>query len=555
MNSYFILTKTFTKAIGMSEPQDKRRKVMITILSLFGIFGVLLPVAAGVGVLVKLMTETLIPMGSGGLGIQLVYHVICLFTVVFGINVVFNEFYFSNDIEYLLPWPLRAYQIVASKFTSTFFSENMMQFVLVLSCIVGYGIASGMGIVNWLLSIIGIITLPVIPLAYCGILSMLVMGFTKAIRNKDVIQKISVALIFVMVIALVASIGFLQNMDIDSYVETLASGDQTFFTVMNYVFPNVPLFVKMFTEGSVTALLGYLAVNAAVVGVMLLLSEALYFRGVIGLTSSGTVKKTESIDKLVAGCRQHSPAYSYFVKEVKMLVRTPVFFTNCIAVNFLWPIFVYAMYKIQSRQFTLEQLRELYADKDLKIQLLFLLGIVGISVIVTAISSLSSNAISREGKHFSFMKYIPVPYQTQWDVKVFVGILFPVLGILVYFIPACILVRVPLLHIILFTLLCLMSVTFVAYMGMYIDSIQPKLIWDDEMSALRENYNTFFSMAISIAFAAVVCIGGFFLFCNTKLSIEVTGLILMLVLAAANVIVLRLTAKYSVRNIQEQEES
>lgn len=555
MNSYKTLTKTFIAAIGMSEAPDKRRKVMIIILSLFAVFGVLLPVCIAVGVLVKLMTETLVPMGYETLGLQLMFHVICLFTVVFGINVIFNEFYFSNDIEYLLPWPLRAYQIVASKFTAAFYNENMMQFILVLSCIIGFGIGSKMGILSWILSVIGIVTLPIIPLAYCGIISILLMGFTKLIRNKDLIQKISVALMFIMLLALVGSIGFLQNMDIDNYVETLASGDQAFFQVMNVIFPHISLFVKTFHDGNLLALLGYIAVNTIVVAVMLLLSEFLYFRGVIGLTSSDSGKKTKDIDKVLSGCKQHNPFWSYFMKDVRILVRTPVFFTNCIAINFLWPVFAYAAYKIQAKRFTLAELQHYYAHRDLRIQLFFLLGVVGISVIVAAINSLSSNAISREGKHFSFMKYIPVPYFTQWHAKAFVGILFPAIGVLIYFIPACILVKVPLIHILLFTALSILSITFVSYMGIYIDSIQPKLIWDDEMSALRENYNTFFSMAVSIAFTVIVCVGGFFLFCNTKISIALTALILVLILEAANIIVFSLTKRSGVRNIEEQEET
>ena len=555
MNSYITLTKTFIASISMSQPQDKRRKIMILILSLFALFGVLFPVAFGVGILVKLMTETLLPIGCEALGIQLMFHIICLFTVIFGINVIFNEFYFSNDIEYLLPWPLRAYQIIASKFTAAFYSENIMQFILVLSCVIGYGIGARMGILNWILSIIGIITLPIIPLTYCAILSILLMAFTRFIRSKDRIQKISVALIFLMVIALVASIGFLQNMDIDTYIETLANGDQTFFKVMNIVFPNVPLFVKTFSEGSLSALLVYVAIHAIAVGIMLLLSEVLYFRGVIGLTSAGNKNHKKSLDQLLSQCRQKSPAYSYFLKEVRILVRTPVFFTNCIAINFLWPIFIYAMTKIMHYDITLELLRSQYAQRNLRIQLFFLLGIVGISVLITALNSLSSNAISREGKHFSFMKYIPVPYETQWNVKAFVGILFPAVGILIFFLPACIIIRVPVVHIILFTLLSLMSITFVADMGIYIDSIQPKLIWDDEMSALRENYNTFFAMAIAIAFTAIVCVGGFFLFCNTRITIGFTALILVIILAIANLIVIYLTNRSGVRNLEEQEEA
>lgn len=555
MNSYITLTKTFIAAIGMSEPQDKRRKIMIVILSLFGVFGVLLPVCIGVGLLVKLMTETLIPVDCAPMGIQLMFHIICLFTVIFGINVIFNEFYFSNDIEFLLPWPLRAWQIIASKFTAAFYNENIMQFLLVLSCIVGYGIGAKMGILSWLLSVIGIVTLPILPLSYCAIASMLIMGFTRFIRNKEVIQKFSVALMFALVLALVGSIGFLQNMDINNYVETLASGDQGFMNVMNYVFPNVPLFVKTFTEGNILALLGYILVNVVAVVIMLLLAEQLYFKGVIGLTSSDNSKKAKSLDVILRGCKQRSQWYAYFMKEVKMLVRTPVFLTNCIIINFIWPVFIYAMYKIQSTRFTLEQLRELYANRDLRIQLIFLLGVVGISVLVSALNSLSSNAISREGKHFSFMKYIPVPYFTQWHVKALVGIVFPAAGILVYVIPACILIQVPIVHTLMITLIVLMAISFMSYLGIYIDSIQPKLIWDDEMSALRENYNTFFSMTIAIAFVLVVCVGGFFLFCNSKLTIAILAIILIAILAVANLIVLLATAKSGVRNIEEQEET
>ena len=41
-------------------------------------------------------------------------------------------------------------------------------------------------------------------------------------------------------------------------------------------------------------------------------------------------------------------------------------------------------------------------------------------------------------------------------------------------------------------------------MGMLMDSVNPKLVWEDALSALRENYNTFFGMAIAIVIAAVL---------------------------------------------------
>ena len=131
---------------------------------------------------------------------------------------MFSEFYFSNDIEYVLPLPLRPAQIVGAKFMAVYYMENIMQFMIILSCIVGFGIGSEMGVLNWVIATIGIVTLPILPLVYCAIISMLLMGFTRFIRNKELIQRISVVIVFGLLVTLVASIGSLQTLDIESSI-------------------------------------------------------------------------------------------------------------------------------------------------------------------------------------------------------------------------------------------------------------------------------------------------------------------------------------------------
>jgi ABC-2 type transport system permease protein len=539
----------------MSKPQDKRRRRMMVILSVICVLGVLLPVSIGIGILVGVMTQALVPVGYDDIGIQVMLHVLNLFTFVFGIMVIFNEFYFSNDIEYLLPWPLRAWQIVAAKYTAALFNENIMQCILVLSCMIGYGIGSGMDIAGWLLSIIGIVTLPVLPMAYCGILSMLIMSFTKLMKNKDSVQRFTVALLLIALFALVLSIGRLQNMDIVAYIGKVVAGERTVFHFLNYIFPNVPFYVEIFREKSITALFGYIAVNIIAVAVMLMMAEVLYFNGIIRLNSAGTKTHEKSLSRLLAGYRSHSQAFACFMREVRILVRTPVFFTNCVMINFIWPVFLYAMYKIQRNALSMAFIRELYALGNRRVTLMFPVVIAGISLVIAAINSISSGAISREGRNFSFIKYIPVPYMVQWHMKALAGVSFSLAGVLIYVIPFCIYMEIPLLHILLYTILSILTVVFVSYMGVYIDSIQPKLIWDDEMSALRENYNTFFCMGISLFLVAVCCIGGYFLFMYLKVRTLFATLLLIVLFAAGNILVLRQTKKYGIRNIEEQEET
>ena len=464
-------------------------------------------------------------------------------------------FYFSNDIEYLLPWPLRAAQIVGAKFTAVLFNENIIQTMLMISCVAGYGTAVSMNPGGWLLSLVGILTLPVLPLAYCGIVSILIMGITRVIRSKDVIQKLSVGIVVVILLVLVMSIGSLQELDINAYLWSLTEQEHGFLQVMNRIFPTVPLFVETFTQCSFPALVKYLGWNILAIAVMLALAELFYFRGVTGLAGVAKRTKTEKGQWAKAAGREHSPFVAYLQKEIRILLRTPTFFTNCVAVNFIWPLFVYAVYKIQRYQYTLTEFRQMYAERNEKLILLMLLGIVGLSVLMTSLSSISSNAISREGKHFSFMKYIPVSYLVQWNAKAVVGIIFPAAGILLYWIPMCIALQVPLSHLVIYILLCLLAVSFVSYLGIYIDSIQPKLIWDDELSSLRENFNTFFAMGIALVVMAVLCGGGYLLFYRWSPPFWAMVAILLAVLIEGNLLVVIVSLKNGAGNIAEQEEA
>ncbi len=555
MNSYISLVKVFMKAISMSEAQDKRRKVMIVLLSLFAVFGILLPVTFVSGLIVKLMTDTLTPLDSASLGIELMFYLISLFTVIFGINVIFNEFYFSNDIEYLLPLPLRPFQIVASKFTAAFINENMMQFMLVLACVVGFGISTRMSVLSWLYAIFGIVTMPIVPLIYCGIISMVLMYFTRVIKNKEIIQKITVLLGFLMLLVVIGSISTLQDLDLEHYVEALATGNQGFFKVMRIIFPTMPLFVNSFAEQSLISLLLYILVTAVYIVVFLFIGEKLYLDGVIGLSAASTKSHYPSVEKMLKNIKRQSPAGALFGKEVKMLLRTPAFFINCVSLNYVWPIFVYAVAKMQKFDISIENLRSLYQSGNYKVTLFVVLLVAGISLLMTAVNSLGSNAISREGKYFQFMKYTPVSYFTQWHVKAAVSIFFTITGVWIYLIIAFIMVQVPILDVIVYLVISLLSITFVSYMGVLIDSIQPKLIWDDEMSVLRENYNTFFAMAITIFYTAFICGGGFLLFVKSNVSIATLITIILLVLGISNIVVLLITKQTGVRNIAEQEET
>ena len=556
MNSYLSLTKTFISALSMSKSNDKKRKLIILILSIFALFGIMIPGALLLGFFVGISTYNLTILNAGSqistFVLQLVLEVIAIFTFVFGISVILNELYFTNDIEYILPWPLRIWQIVISKFTAAYIGENIMQLAFIVATIVGFGIGANIGIINWFIGICGIFLLPILPMVYCTIICMLVMRFTKIIKNKDSVQKATIFIIFAILIIVLLSVSSLGNFDFNNFSGNVNELSNNYFYVLNILFPTLDLFVKDTGNGDIIMFLIYLLVNILAIIIMLVIAELIYFRGVINLSVNKNSLDV-SLDKLIKSVRQHTPAYSYFMKELRILVRTPAFYTHCVIVNFIWPIFVYAVFKASDSSITLLWLKENYYANE-NIALFMTVFIVGISAFLTSLNSITSNAISREGKHFHFMKSIPLDYKTQLTVKTLVGILFSFIGIMVYFIPVCIFINVNIIHMIGYIILSFLTIMFVAYMGIYIDSLQPKLVWDDELSVLRENYNMFFSMAIVIVFVIVFAIGGYFILLNKHLVFGQLFLIFVSILILCNIVMYLISRKSLVNNIIVQEE-
>jgi ABC-2 type transport system permease protein len=248
-----------------------------------------------------------------------------------------------------------------------------------------------------------------------------------------------------------------------------------------------------------------------------------------------------------------SPVYAYFLKELRVLLRTPAYLTNCVGVNFIWPIFVYAVYKLKGINYNLEQFTDVYRRNEGNVQIIILLIIVGISVLLTALNSISSNSFSREGKHFSFIKYIPLSYKVQWHIKALVGAMWAGIGILVYIIPVGCICKIPFIHMIIYVVLSLLAICILSYIGIYIDSIQPKLIWEDELGSLRENYNTFFTMAVAIGIVVILCIAGYVGIKKGTTLYSLSGIIGIVSILGA-VCVYGLCKNAYVKNIENQEE-
>ena len=175
-----------------------------------------------------------------------------------------------------------------------------------------------------------------------------------------------------------------------------------------------------------------------------------------------------------------------------------------------------------------------------------LIVILAITMVTAAMNCLGSDAFSREGKGFDYIKFIPVSYRLQWNVKTAAAMVWTLAGTLPFILFFVIYARFDVLTAVLTLVMSCAASFFVTELGMLLDSLNPKLFWLDALSALRENYNTVFCMGITIASCALLC-GGMYLFAVPEVSAGAAALIL----CVADTVLYLLSMNAGIKNIKQ----
>ncbi|MCR5286438.1 MAG: hypothetical protein K6D93_00660 [Saccharofermentans sp.] len=535
------LTAVIMRSNSMEEAASKKRKGWIIGFTVFVLLFVVFPVTVMTGIFTHIVTAQLAAAGHPEFGVKFMYGIISVFSVVFGINVIFNELYFEDDISYLLPLPLKAEELVLSRFLAVFIGENMMQFAVVIAVVTGFGTAYPMNVVRWILSIVLGFLLPMIPMAVIAILGMLLMTFTRFIKKKETVRRISFVIILLI---LGAGAAMLLTIDIGDVVGYIIDGtvrNILFVRVLDVVFPQTGLIADYMARGSVLSLLVFIGLCILSVILLALAAHFFYIESVTRLNETTHVQKSASA---ASASVTRTAGMTLFVKEMRMLVRTPAFLTNCVAANFVWPVFVPIFARIMKADMGQGAVAAYFTDGRHKTAALIV--ILAITMVTAAMNCLGSDAFSREGKGFDYIKFIPVSYRLQWNVKTAAAMVWTLAGTLPFFLFFVIYARFDVLTAVLTLVMSCAASFFVTELGMLLDSLNPKLFWLDALSALRENYNTVFCMGITIASCALLC-GGMYLFAVPAVSAGAAALIL----CVADAVLYLLGMNAGIRNIKQ----
>ena len=490
-----LLTNALLKN-SMAEADPFKHKSLKIVISIIGTT-IMVGCAVVVGYFTQILTTAVSLLhGNGTEAMQLILYFINIFGAVFGVNVVCGLLYFSMDLSRLLPYPFKPAEISMSKCIVAYLQESIMEFMVIIGILVGYMLANGFSVLGVLFSICGVVLLPVLPLFYCAFFAILFMSIAKKIHSVKGVNLVSAMCGVVFTLIFVASLLQLEDITTESFVVSLADGSNVFLNIMQYIFFSIPLLCMAISQQSILYFLLFLAAHVVMIVVLYLLSAALYSYGLTAVMSAGKKHSENKIKK----SKIRTVFSTSLNREIKTLLRTPTYITNCILPTLLLPVLGIALLISQKGK----EFHDFIYSFNAPDTLIFIAVITAVTL-VTAMNSLSASAFTREGNHADLLKYLPIPYKLQIQVKVVVSLIFSlptaIIGVILL---CCAVIGDNIVLMLLCVAASAITVAATIYLGILFDAMHPKLVWEDELSALRGNMSTFLHMAVAIAFGIIL---------------------------------------------------
>lgn len=503
MSKIFILIKVLFKNGSGSEGKRKRKsRIPSMILNIF--LGLILIMSIGIpiGTFTASVYKDVAAVGQEGIILSLAFSMVSFIIFIFGIIYVLTTFYFSKDIEALLPLPLKAHEILSAKFITVLIYEYLTEVIVLLPVLIGYGVKANTGISYWFISIIIFLLLPVMPLVLASMLNMVIMRFTNLGRHKDAFRVVGgiLAIFSGLGVNLLVQKASSSSMGQENLLEVLSKGNNSMMNLLSGMFPTSKLaalsLVSTSTSKGIVNLLLFVLITVISFAIFMILAKILYFKGVMGSSESFSKRKelkSTELDKITS---ENSKIKSYVIKELRVVFRTPAFLLNCVVGSIVFPIFM-MVYGLMDPK-NIQMITKVTGDvKDPK-----LLGIIfGVSfsviLFISGSNAMASTAISREGELMFINKYIPITYREQIFSKIISSVIVNMISIIL--ITAMIIIlKLPFSLVISIFIISILGSIFTSTLGVIIDTNRPKLNWDNEQKAVKQNLNSFISFVISI---------------------------------------------------------
>ena len=483
MSEIFTLTKILMKKKS-TDNKNKRSfgKILLYVL----VYGYLIAVISTVSF------QLLSSCKNFGVSLRIILNITFLDMFVLGIlqSVIssINILYFSKDIEFLLPLPIKSYKIVAAKINCLVITQYILEFLIFAPFLIICGIVYSFTFMYYIYVALILLLFPITPVIISTLLVTVLMKFTNVIKNKNVLQYAIVGILFILIFG----VQFLST----SY---MASGnEEQAYAILNKNQEKIERITKIciVADQSKQMLLNYNNNYALIIAILFILStfvfgglgtlwiSSMYLKYVLEAKNSHLKARKQKEAQIISSDIKKS----YFGKELKMMMRNPVFFMQCVMPAIVLPIVIlvptYFSFNAQEAMEVIDMISH-YIYTPIGIGC-----VLNLLILLFMFNTCSVTSISRDADGAIFMKYIPISLEKQVHFKSLFGIILNVVTMIILFIGIKLLVPSINLVLILMTFIIAYLINVINnYIAVIIDLKNPKTKWSNEYQVVKQNSN------------------------------------------------------------------
>jgi ABC-2 type transport system permease protein len=525
------------------------------ILPIFGLaFIGMLPAFYGFVLLIRNGYHLLKPMGQERALLTLGILSGQILILIFGIYYVISAFYFSRDLDILIPLPVRSSEVMLTKFTIILVNEYLTVSFIVLPVFIVFGVLDSRDIGYWINAIVVYLALPVLPLAVISALVVAMMRFINITRKKDFLILIGSIALLVVGFGFPILVGQVGKSDISAQdVALFLSSPNSLPNRVGAWFPPSIWATKAIAGGfSAEGLMNlslFLGTSLLFLGAMIILAEQLFYKGLIGLAETSARRRLLTRDQMSRriSSGRHAVA-AIFLRELRIMNRTPVFLLNGVLIVVIIPAFYIFMAESGPGIFG-TAFRNFIASGD---PLPLMLGLALFMTLCGCVNGTASSTFSREGAQFWISRVIPVPPREQIAAKFLHSYLMGILGIAAASIALFTILPLKPPLLLASTGLALAANALMTAVGMIIDLARPLLDWANPQKAIKQNLNVLLAIFADIGILTAAYFG-----VKTTIKLGMTGNVIigLLYLALAGFAVLSYLAllKFADRRYRQIE--
>ena len=534
MNNIVSLTKILLKngSIGRKSKKGKDKGSLLYIIIL-GLY-----VCAFSIPIIMVLKEVLATYNFSELILSFIIPVGGITSLIFAVFSMANLFYYNKEAETLLSYPIKSGELFIARFLSSLTSQYLVLFMFIFPIIFGVGIGINANPLYYVYAGSICFLMPLLPSAIVAVILMILSKVINLGKRKTLFMYITIALVMIFSLGYGIGMGYLLEMDIADLASLFSGQATSIISMTKYVFPlfNSATYSLLYCEEVIGgASFGtFIGFNILALVILYILGEVFYVKGL--MKDGGSKKEKKSIEEIYKSDKG-GVMLSLMKKEWKTVVRTPVFMLNIVVMNIIFPILFLVTLVISPSESNFKGI-------DFNNAGVYLISFAIILFMCSFCGATGgTSAISREGKAAKYMKVFPVSLKKQIDAKVMISFLIDIFVAVIAEIGVIFVFEMPLIYLLLINIPLIPFILTINYFYVLMDLKRPKINWDDESEAIKQNMTVFVGMLLSMIIPVIVAIPGVLIY-----SMNLNVYLVFLVFAITSLLCYILMAIYIKKN-------